>query len=395
MSRAGGMHSGTRRGAAPAGQHQFALIHWDMMDPSDRLKGTDLRVRFGVSRMGPRNMTGYQRVSQLRTNRKSVDSPDDAPHDPLAELAQLIERYEASGAIVRPDRRGQDSGLEQAPRAQEPPSGSARASPGGTIATAAARERDGAGPAADGSYNEPQPDDHVSLHGLGRQRRGLRTAGAIVGLVLAGSAGAFGYGQWFGRGDNAAPLMTEPNLKTRSAPESGGGESASDRRSDDRANDRGSAISESVVPPRETRAELAPVLPFTGSISPGPRQADVAPATERGLAKALLDPATQSVAGPSQGQSPPPLPGAVPAGGYVVQLSSQRSETAAQATSRILQAKYASIFGAREPFIRRSDFGARGIYYRAQIGPFETFSDANQLCGQLKKAGGDCVVQKN
>jgi cell division septation protein DedD len=189
--------------------------------------------------------------------------------------------------------------------------------------------------------------------------------------------------------------MTEPNLKTRSAPGSGGGESSSDLRMDDRANDRGSAVSEPVVPPRETRAELAPVLPFTGSISPGPSQADAAPATERGLANALLDPATRSVAGPSQGQSPPPLPGAVPAGGYVVQLSSQRSETAAQATSRTLQAKYASIFGAREPFIRRSDFGARGIYYRTQIGPFETFSDANQLCGKLKQAGGDCVVQKN
>jgi hypothetical protein len=309
-------------------------------------------------------------------------------------LAQLIEHYEACGAIVRPSRRGQESGLEQAPRTQEPPSGPTQASPGRAIATAAAHECDGADP-ADCSYNEPQPDDHVSLNGLRKQRRGLRTAGAIVGLVLAGSAGVFGCVLWFGRGDDAAPPMTEPNLKTKSAPESGGGESSPDRRMDDRANDRGSAVSEPVVPPRETRAELAPVLPFTGSISPGPSQADVAPATERGLANALLDPATRSVAGPSQGQSPPPLPGALPAGGYVVQLSSQRSETAAQATSRILQAKYASIFGAWKPLIRRSDFGARGIYYRTQIGPFETFSEANQLCGKLKKAGGDCVVQKN
>jgi hypothetical protein len=79
-----------------------------------------------------------------------------------------------------------------------------------------------------------------------------------------------------------------------------------------------------------------------------------------------------------------------------VQLSSQRSETAAQATSRTLQTKYASIFRDRQPFVRRSDFGKQGgVYYRAQVGPFAGFSEANQFCVTLKKAGGDCVVIKN
>jgi hypothetical protein len=87
---------------------------------------------------------------------------------------------------------------------------------------------------------------------------------------------------------------------------------------------------------------------------------------------------------------------AAPTGGYVVQLSSQRSEAAAQATARSLQTKYASILGDKQPFVRRSDFGERGgVYYRAQVGPFAGFSEAKQLCGDLKKAGGDCVVLKN
>jgi hypothetical protein len=85
-----------------------------------------------------------------------------------------------------------------------------------------------------------------------------------------------------------------------------------------------------------------------------------------------------------------------PAGGYIVQLSSQRSEAAAQATLRTLQTKYASNFRDRQPFVRRSDFGKRGgVYFRAQVGPFAGFSEANQFCGSLKKAGGDCVVIKN
>jgi hypothetical protein len=53
------------------------------------------------------------------------------------------------------------------------------------------------------------------------------------------------------------------------------------------------------------------------------------------------------------------------------------------------------VFGSRQPFVRRSDLGDRGVFYRAQVGPFPTFGEANQFCGSLKKAGGECIVQKN
>ena len=68
---------------------------------------------------------------------------------------------------------------------------------------------------------------------------------------------------------------------------------------------------------------------------------------------------------------------------------------AAQTTSRGLQTKYAELFGGLQPFIRRSDLRDRGVYYRVLIGPFAAFGEANQLCGSLKKSGGDCVVQRN
>jgi hypothetical protein len=45
--------------------------------------------------------------------------------------------------------------------------------------------------------------------------------------------------------------------------------------------------------------------------------------------------------------------------------------------------------------IKRADLGDKGTYYRAMVGPFSTREQAIQLCGSLKAAGGDCVVQSN
>jgi hypothetical protein len=89
---------------------------------------------------------------------------------------------------------------------------------------------------------------------------------------------------------------------------------------------------------------------------------------------------------------------AAPAGGggsYVVQVSSQRSEADAQASYRALQGKFPSVLGSRAPLIKRADLGDKGVYYRAMVGPFGSSEEAAQLCGSLKTAGGQCVVQRN
>jgi cell division septation protein DedD len=84
----------------------------------------------------------------------------------------------------------------------------------------------------------------------------------------------------------------------------------------------------------------------------------------------------------------------IDAGGFVVQLSAQRSEAEAHASFRTMQAKY-SVLNGRQLLIRRKDQGERGIFYAAQVGPFGVKSDADQLCETLKSAGGRCFVQKN
>jgi hypothetical protein len=80
--------------------------------------------------------------------------------------------------------------------------------------------------------------------------------------------------------------------------------------------------------------------------------------------------------------------------GFAVQVSSQRNEDEVQSSFRALQAKYPKLLGGREPMVRRADLGAKGIYYRAMVGPFVSAEQANELCANLKAAGGNCIVQK-
>jgi hypothetical protein len=81
--------------------------------------------------------------------------------------------------------------------------------------------------------------------------------------------------------------------------------------------------------------------------------------------------------------------------GYLVQVSSQRNEADAQASYRALQGKFPAVLGSHVPVIKRADLGDKGVYYRAMVGPFGSSDEASQFCGNLKSAGGQCVVQRN
>jgi hypothetical protein len=115
------------------------------------------------------------------------------------------------------------------------------------------------------------------------------------------------------------------------------------------------------------------------SLAPGAAAPDPAPAPTRMAATT-----------PTQ-MAPAPAAG----GGYVVQISSQKSEADAQASFRALQGKFPTVLGSRSPLIKRADLGDKGVYYRAMVGPFGSSEEASQFCGNLKTAGGQCVVQRN
>lgn len=82
-------------------------------------------------------------------------------------------------------------------------------------------------------------------------------------------------------------------------------------------------------------------------------------------------------------------------GAYVVQVASQRSQADAMGSWRALQARYPNLLGSYQATVKRADLKERGIYYRAQVGPFASKNEANNLCQALRAQGGDCVVTPN
>src|SRR5262249_56363902 len=63
-------------------------------------------------------------------------------------------------------------------------------------------------------------------------------------------------------------------------------------------------------------------------------------------------------------------------------------------TWRNFKSKYGVVKG-HEAVIRRKDEGERGVTYTVQVGPFESRDDADQLCKQLKTAGGICFLVRD
>jgi SPOR domain len=144
--------------------------------------------------------------------------------------------------------------------------------------------------------------------------------------------------------------------------------------------------------PPATRPAREPRVASAGgplSIVPGHESAPQSPA-----------PRTRTATAHSGGPMPlssSPAAEAAPArgGGYAVQVSSQRSEGEAETAFRSLQAKYPRELGSHHATIRRADLGAKGVYYRALVGPFASAEQASSLCSSLKAAGGSCIVQRN
>ena len=85
----------------------------------------------------------------------------------------------------------------------------------------------------------------------------------------------------------------------------------------------------------------------------------------------------------------------VPAGSYVVQVASQKSEADARTSWQQLQSKYGNVFGNYQATIKRVDLGDRGTFFRAMLGPFANRDQAYEMCQNLKAAGGECIVQRN
>jgi hypothetical protein len=284
---------------------------------------------------------------------------------------------------------------------------------------------------AEGGHMPPHAGEGVT-----RRRRGaLLTVAAVIGLAVIGTAGAFGYRAFTSSGSapgNPPVIKADPTPpKTVPAPTTTA--SVDSKPIQDRI---GALAAPERVVPREEQPVSLPTGPAPRVTAPQPSAQAVAPlvspppptsATEPKKVKTVTirqdnsgaDSASMAAAPaaapPAQTRTPatkqsgpmaiapeprtktaartPPTQAA--GGAYVVQVSAQKTEDEARASYQTLQQKYPSVLGSRDANIRRADLGDKGVYYRAQIGPFATADQANAFCGDLKAAGGQCIVQKN
>jgi len=275
-----------------------------------------------------------------------------------------------------------------------------------------------------------------------RRRGGVVTIAAVVGLALVGTVGVFTYRAWTGP---STPGGEPPVIKAEQTPTKVPAAPAADptgKQINDRVADRGA---EQVVPreeqPVDPKTAVRPAAPAAtmggmatgsiGSVFPPaaapqtatptgtepkkvktetirPNQAAAMPPVNQparvaNMAPAVAAPpaaapATRPATSPTQPTQPaqqaqPPARTATLEGGYVVQVASQRSEADAQSSFKALQQKYPTVLGGYQVIVRRADLGDKGIYYRAQVGPFATAEQANEMCTSLKNAGGQCLVQ--
>ena len=173
--------------------------------------------------------------------------------------------------------------------------------------------------------------------------------------------------------------------------------------------DDGIMTNEGAAPRTEPRLAAAPTQQPARATPPAPRPAAPAipaPQAQRPVPAPAApvqrsEPAQVAAVQPrAPAPAPAPAPTAQPrpaaaGGGFVVQVTSQRSEADARTAYSSLQRKFPQVLGPYQPSIQTATVGDRGTYYRVRVGPFGSSSDASTVCNNLRAAGGDCVVARN
>lgn len=112
---------------------------------------------------------------------------------------------------------------------------------------------------------------------------------------------------------------------------------------------------------------------------------------------ASLDPAesSQPRAAPSQ-STPSQATQADPAGGYLVQLASFRSEAEARSAYQQLARRHPQLVGNLDSRVVEASLGQVGSFWRLGVGPLSNRTEATKLCNDLIAAGEkDCLVRRN
>lgn len=83
---------------------------------------------------------------------------------------------------------------------------------------------------------------------------------------------------------------------------------------------------------------------------------------------------------------------AATSGAFVVQIGAFKEDAEAAGQWQTFKKRNTDLTGALKPDIKRVDLGAKGIWYRLRVGPFETKQNAVAFCEVVKTRGGGCNV---
>lgn len=72
-----------------------------------------------------------------------------------------------------------------------------------------------------------------------------------------------------------------------------------------------------------------------------------------------------------------------------VQLASHRTEAEARQSANTIVSRFGPLFKGANLEVQRIELGDRGVFYRVRV-PADSLQSANDLCAQVKAAGGDC-----
>lgn len=81
-------------------------------------------------------------------------------------------------------------------------------------------------------------------------------------------------------------------------------------------------------------------------------------------------------------------------GSYIAQLGAFRSEAEADAAWKKVEKAHGSAFPTHNHNIQRADLGAKGIFYRLQLGPIGNEADAKKICAYLQQNKQGCFAVK-
>jgi cell division protein FtsN len=225
--------------------------------------------------------------------------------------------------------------------------------------------------------------------------RAARRHGPLVALAALVVMGASAGGVWAGwrilthHGASAVvPVLHADERPVKVPPANPGGMKVPDQNiyilNDTRPTD--ARVEQLLPPPERPLPRPAPPPPAeTQPAAPAAAPAPVEPAAPASAVPAAPLPAAPAVA-------PAAAPTSAAAAGYRLQLGALRSAEAAQHEWARIKRTQHDVLGPLEAHIVRADLGARGVFYRIELGPIDDAAAAESACRQLKQRKVGCIL---